>query len=80
MTFYKYYPTGTDEYNAILEALESNRTINKSNIRDRLMKINSPAALIALYKLLATPEERRALSQKDTEPTTTKEVIEVELQ
>lgn len=70
-TFYRYFPTGSDDYNEIVEALEANRTNMKLKIRDRLYSINQAAGLIALYKLIGTEEERTALSNIKVEQKTT---------
>lgn len=61
-TFYKYFPTGSDRYEQIVDAMDENRIALKAEIRDRLLNLNQAAALIALYKLIGTEEERTALS------------------
>ena len=38
----------------------------KKEIRDRLMGMNNPTALICLYKLLGTADERAALNNHKT--------------
>lgn len=66
-TFYKWFPKGSSGYNKVVEALELNKTSTKREIRDRLLNCKTPVGLIALYRLLGTPEERKALNQKDEE-------------
>lgn len=66
-TFYRWYPKGTADYDNIIEALEDNRTVVKQQLRDRFLESKSAAERIALYRLLATPEERKALNQRDEE-------------
>ena len=61
-TFYKWFPTDSQDRKQIDEALELNKVSMKQAIRDRLLESKNSAALIALYKLLGTPEERSILS------------------
>lgn len=61
--FYLWYPVDSPDRLLIDEALDVNRTETKSIIRDRLLESKNTAALIALYRLLATPEERNILNQ-----------------
>lgn len=58
-TFYRFYPTSSDEYNTIEEALEANKTLTKREIRDRLKESKTPASLIFLYKILTTDKKER---------------------
>lgn len=61
--FYFWYKTDSNERLLIDEALEINRTKMKAVIRDRLLESKNTAALLALYRLIATPEERNILNQ-----------------
>lgn len=61
-TYYRYFPSDSDGYNQIQDALEVNRTKMKMVIRDRLAESKSPAALLSLYRLIGTQEERDALN------------------
>lgn len=61
-TFYNYIKVGSPDYNKVIEALEENKVNLKYRIRDRLLDSNQATALIALYKLVGTDEERVALS------------------
>lgn len=61
-TFDTYIPRDSEEFEIIDEALKSNKGQMKKRIRDRLLDMNNPTALICLYKLLGTAEERDALN------------------
>ena len=61
-SYYNYFKVGSAAYNEIQEALETNRTNMKQVIRDRLAESKSPAALLSLYRLIGTQEERDALN------------------
>lgn len=60
--YYKHFPVGSEAYNQIQDALEINKTNLKFIIRDRLAESKSPAALLSLYRLVGTQEERDALN------------------
>lgn len=62
-SFYKWFPANSADRQSIDEALEANRTETKAKIRDRLLESKNTAALIALYRLLGTQEERNILNQ-----------------
>lgn len=68
-TFYLRIKQGTDEMNAIKRALETNKVRTKSAIRHRLFNMDNPTAQIALYRMIATPEEREAISLTKTDIT-----------
>ena len=61
--FYENFKDGTDEMDTIKEMLEQNKIKTKSGIRAKLWKSEKPAELLALYRLIATPEEHRKLNQ-----------------
>ncbi len=63
-TFYDHFPDDSNESNNIKEKLNKNKMRTKVSIRSKLHKSTSPAGLLALYKLLATNDERRALSME----------------
>ena len=64
-TFYNY---GLDKIDTIKEALDKNKVLIKRILRSHWMKAGASAtAQIALYKLLATPEERRILNNDVSE-------------
>lgn len=62
-TFYEYYPDGSDELDALKELLEENKIKTKSSIRAKLWKSTKASELLALYRLIATPEEHQKLNQ-----------------
>lgn len=61
--FYDKFKKGTDEMDTIKEMLENNKVRTKSSIRAKLYRSNKAAELLALYRLIATPEEHRRLNQ-----------------
>lgn len=81
VTFYKYFPFGSDDHKTIIDALNKNKVATKRIIRDRLLECNSANGLIALYKLLITdPEERAILNNKDDTQNTNNQEQEITLQ
>lgn len=71
-TFYKHLPKGSDGWKEVTEALNKNKGDMKKEIRDRLLDMNNPTALICLYKLLGTADERAALNNHKTKEETDK--------
>lgn len=63
-TFYEHFPIDSNEMNAIKEKLNKNAMRTKVSIRSKLHQSKSPAGLLALYKLLATNDERKALAME----------------
>ena len=57
-TFYEWDLDKSDE---LKELLEKNRTEIKSSLRSKWYKSTAPALQLALYKLIASPDEHRAL-------------------
>lgn len=74
-TFYRKFPQGCDECDTIKRALETNKVRTKSAIRHRLFNMDNPTAQIALYRMIATPEERDAISTTKTDITSGGEKI-----
>ena len=66
-TFYVY---GLDKSDAIKDAIESNRTMIKQKLRAKWYESTTPTLQIALYKILATPEECKAMSSSSKEAKT----------
>lgn len=66
-TFYRFFPKGSDEYDAIKEKLEENKVNTKIELRRKMQKSSNPANLLALYKLICSDEERKNLSMKHIE-------------
>lgn len=58
---------GLDREQKILDAIENSRSIAKRRLTEKWLKSDSPTLNIALYKLISTPEERLAISGKNTE-------------
>ena len=60
-TFYEYFPNDSNDYKTMFQALEKNRTEIKTSLRSKWYKSNAPALQLALYKLIASPDEHRSL-------------------
>lgn len=69
-TFYRKCPKDSAEYQEIMDALDANKGVMKRRIRDRLLDMNNPTALICLYKLLGNADERAALNNHKTKDET----------
>lgn len=61
-TLYNYFPAGSDELSEISNALGHNKTALKIAMRQKWYQSDNPTVQIALYKLAADDEEKRALS------------------
>lgn len=62
-TFYVHFPDESNELNYIKAKLDQNRIDIKVSIRQKLHKGDNTTSLLALYKLICTEDERKALSQ-----------------
>jgi hypothetical protein len=62
-TFYDFFPLDSNELNTLKDLLDDNKVKTKSSIRAKLWKSNKASELLALYRLIATPEEHRLLNQ-----------------
>ena len=60
-TFYRFFPIDCNEYNTLKRMLDANKIKTKSGIRAKLYK-EKGTSLIALYKMICTDDERKALS------------------
>jgi hypothetical protein len=69
-TFYEHFPNETDYYKRMFEALEKNRIEIKSSMRSKWYKSTAPALQLALYKLIASPDEHQALQMNYVDHTT----------
>ena len=67
--FYEIFPLGSDEMNSIKELLDDNKVKVKAKIRKKLGAGDKAAELLALYKLICTDEERKALSMQRVDHT-----------
>jgi len=63
-TLYKYFPVDSDKMDTLKRMLNENKVRTKSAIRAKLFKGQKAAELLALYRLICTPEERKALNQQ----------------
>lgn len=75
-TFYDFYPDGSDELDTLKELLDQNKIRLKTQIRSKLFKGDKAAELLALYRLICTPEEHRLLNQNYTDITSKGEKVE----
>lgn len=75
-TFYKHFPLESEKMEAIKEAIDKNKARTKISIRSKLHSSTSPTGLLALYKLICTDEERKALSMQHFDHTTDGEKID----
>ena len=69
-TLYEFFPADSDEMNALKSLLEDNKIRTKSSIRAKLFKSQKAAELLALYRLICTPEEHQKLNQQYIDHTT----------
>ena len=69
-TFYAFFPDGSDELDTLKSLLDDNKIKTKSSIRAKLWKSEKAAELLALYRLIATPDEHRKLNQSYHDHTT----------
>jgi hypothetical protein len=75
-TFYEFYPLDSDELNTLKDLLNENKVKTKSAIRSKLFKSEKAAELLALYRLICTPEEHKKLNQQYIDHTSKMEAIE----
>lgn len=76
-TFYKFFPPESNELNTLKDLLDDNKIKTKSGIRAKLWKSEKAAELLALYRLIATPEEHQKLNQSYVDHTTRGEKINI---
>lgn len=77
VTFYDYFPIDSDEMNDIKELLDNNKISMKVKLRKKLSEGDKAAEILALYKLIATEDERRALSMQHVDHTSKGESLNV---
>ena len=68
-TFYGHFPKDSNELNNLKDLLERNKIRTKAAIRAKLYKSPKASELLALYRLICTPEERKMLNQNYIELT-----------
>ena len=61
-TYYTHVKEGDPEHERIMEALNDNKLNMKAEIRKKLLNINNPTGLIALYKIIGDKDDREALA------------------
>ena len=71
-TIYNHFPSGSERLAAIQAALDENRMKSRVSLRAAMFKKKDPSCLIALYKMIATPDERKALASHFIETSTDK--------
>jgi hypothetical protein len=71
-TLYNHYPVGSERMAAIQAALDENKMKSRVSLRDAMFKKGDSSCLIALYKIIATPDERKALASHFLETSTDK--------
>ena len=74
--FYDAFPVDSNEYNTLKALLEENKVRTKSAIRSKLFKSQKAAELLALYRLICTPEEHQKLNQQYIDHTSKGESIQ----
>ena len=72
--FYDTFTLDSDEMHTLKDMLDQNKIKTKSSIRAKLYKSEKAAELLALYRLIATPEEHRLLNQQYIESKNTHEI------
>ena len=77
VTFYDYFPIGSNEMNDIKELLDDNKISMKVKLRKKLSEGDKAAEILALYKLIATEDERKALSMQHVDHTSKGESVNV---
>lgn len=76
-TFYDHFPSESNDYKDISEALTKNKIEIKTSLRSKWYKSNSAPLQLALYKLIANPEEHKALQMAYQDHTTKGESINI---
>lgn len=60
--FYDFFPSNSNESEAIKEILDKNKTIIKRGLRTKWYNGDNATCQVVLYKLIASQEERQAIS------------------
>jgi hypothetical protein len=66
-TFYRFFPTESNEYNTIKEGLDKNKIEVKNGLRNKWYNGSNPLTQMALYKLIGTEEEYHRIASTKTE-------------
>lgn len=75
-TFYDHFPSESNDYKEIAEALTKNKVEVKTSLRSKWYKSNSAPLQLALYKLIANPDEHKALQMQYNDHTSGGEKID----
>lgn len=76
-TFYDHFPVDSNEFYQLKELIDKNKIFKKRKLRKNWEGEDSaPALQLALYKLLASPDEHKALQMAYTDHTTKGDKIE----
>ena len=68
--FYDHFSNDSNDYKEIAEALTRNKIEVKTSLRSKWYKSNAAPLQLALYKLIASPEEHKALQMQYNDHTT----------
>jgi hypothetical protein len=69
-TFYDHFPSESNDYKEIAEALTKNKVEVKTSLRSKWYNSKSAPLQLALYKLIANPDEHKALQMQYNDHTT----------
>jgi hypothetical protein len=69
-TFYEYFQIDSNELNELKGLLETNKVELKVSMRSKWYQSDAPALQLALYKLIASPEEHQSLQMNYVDHTT----------
>ena len=61
-TFYKYFPSESNESNELKKYLNKNRALIKMDLRKKWSESDNATTQLALYKLICDTDERKRLS------------------
>jgi hypothetical protein len=79
-TFYLHFKVDSNDFNTIKDLLQNNKTKTKRKLRTQWQDVESSATVqIALYKLIANPDELERLNpprQKEEETKQVKPIVE----
>jgi hypothetical protein len=62
-TFYLYFPDSSNELDELRDLLNENKVNGKIELRNRWKKSDNSTLQLALYRLMASPDEHRMLNQ-----------------
>jgi len=76
-TFYDHFPSNSSDSSTLKEKLEANKVKTKVELRAKLHNSGSTSGILALYKLICTNDERKALSMVYNDHTTKGDPISI---